>query len=393
MEEVVILAARRTAIGKFNGALAGIPAHSLGAKVIKALLDELKLPPEKINEVIMGQVLTAGAGMNPARQASLEAGLPYETTAMVVSKVCGSGLKAIHLAAQSIRCCDADIVIAGGQENMSRAPHVLPNSRHGMKMGKWQLMDTMVNDGLWDVFNDYHMANTAQNVSDQFHISREAQDIFAAASQNKVEAAQKSGRFQEEIIPIEIPQHKKAPLIFDTDEFPRHGTTPESLAKLRPAFDNAEDITAGNASGVNDGAAAVVVASARMAKELGLQPIARIVSCASAGLDPAFMGLGPVAASQLCLKRAGWTVDQLDLIEANEAFAAQSIAVNQQMGWDPNKVNVNGGSIALGHPIGASGARVMATLLHEMIKRDAKKGLATLCIGGGQGIAITVERP
>lgn len=392
MEDLVILAAKRTAIGKFGGTLESIPAHQLGAKVITALLEQTGLQPAQINEVILGQVLTAGVGMNPARQATLGAGLPIETPAMTINKVCGSGQKAVHMAAQSIRAGDADIIIAGGQENMSLSPHILPNSRNGNRMGEWAMVDTMIRDGLWDVFNDYHMGCTAENLSEKFTISREEQDEFAAASQQKAEAAQKAGKFNEEIVTVEIPQRKKDPILFSEDEFPRHGTTAETLAKLRPAFSKTGTVTAGNASGINDGAAAMIIASASKAKELGLEPIARIAAYASAGVDPAIMGYGPVPASRLCLQKAGWSVGDLDLIEANEAFAAQAISVNRDMGWDTSKVNVNGGAIALGHPIGASGARIMVTLLHEMAKQDAKKGLATLCIGGGQGVAIALER-
>jgi acetyl-CoA C-acetyltransferase len=392
-EEVVIVDAARTAIGKFEGTLAGIAASSLGARVIKALLNRSGLKPEQIDEVILGQVLTAGVGQNAARQAAIEAGLPVAVPSMTVNKVCGSGMKAVHLAVQAIRCGDAEVVVAGGQENMNLAPHLLPGSRNGMRMGDWSLVDSMVHDGLWDIFNDYHMGCTAENLVQRFGISREEQDAFAAASQQKAEAAQKAGRFAEEIVPIEIPRRKQEPLTFDTDEFPRHGTTAESLARLRAAF-RADDgtVTAGNASGINDGAAALILASARRARELGLQPMARLAAYASAGVDPAIMGTGPIPATRRCLERAGWSVEELDLIEANEAFAAQSIAVNRELGWDTEKVNVNGGAIALGHPIGASGARVLVTLLHEMKKRGVHKGLATLCIGGGQGVATAVER-
>ncbi len=392
MHEAVILAARRTAIGKFGGTLAGTPASALGSTVIRALLEETGLDGKDIDEVIMGQVLAAGVGMNAARQASLGAGLPIEVPALTLNKVCGSGLKAVHLAAQSIRCGDNDLVIAGGQENMNLAPHVLPNSRNGLRMGDWCLVDSMIKDGLWDIFNDYHMGCTAENVARQYGIGREEQDAFAAASQNKTEAAQKAGRFREEVVGVEIPQRKGPPTVFDTDEFPRHGTTVQTLAALRPAFSKDGTVTAGNASGINDGAAALLIASARKAEELGIEPLARIVAYASAGVDPSVMGLGPIPASRKCLEKAGWSVDQLDLVEANEAFAVQALAVNRDMGWDANVVNVNGGAIALGHPIGASGARILVTLLHEMRKRDARRGLATLCIGGGQGVAIAVER-
>ncbi|EJM96090.1 acetyl-CoA C-acetyltransferase [Herbaspirillum sp. YR522] len=391
MDDVVIVAAQRTAIGKFGGSLAKIAASDLGAQVIKALLAKTGIKPEAISEVILGQVLTAGVGQNPARQAVIRSGLPDMVPAFVVGKVCGSGLKAVQLAAQAIRCGDAQIVIAGGQENMSASPHVLNNSRDGFRMGDAKLTDTMIVDGLWDVYNQYHMGITAENVAKKFDISREEQDAFAAASQNKAEAAQKAGRFKDEIIPIEI-KGKKETVVFDTDEFVKHGVTAESLGALRPAFDKAGTVTAGNASGINDGAAAVVVTSARLAAELGLPVLARIKSYSSAGLDPSIMGMGPVPASQLTLKKAGWTPQDLDLMEINEAFAAQAIAVNKQMGWDTSKINVNGGAIALGHPIGASGARVLVSLIHEMVRRDAKRGLASLCIGGGMGVALALER-
>jgi len=393
MDDVVILDAARTAIGKFGGTLAGIPASDLGSRLITALLVRTGLAPAQVDEVIMGQVLTAGVGQNPARQAAIGAGIPVEVPALTVNKVCGSGMKAIHMAIQAIRCGDADIIVAGGQENMNLAPHILPGSRTGMRMGEWPLVDTMVHDGLWDIFNDYHMGCTAENLVQRFGISREEQDAFAAASQQKTEAAQKANRFAEEIVPIEIPQRKQEPLIFDTDEFPRHGTTVEALAGLKAAFQTENGtVTAGNASGINDGAAAVIVASARKAQALGLMPMATVAAYANAGVDPAYMGTGPIPATRRCLEKAGWTVADLDLIEANEAFAAQSIAVNRELGLDTARVNVNGGAIALGHPIGASGARILVTLLHEMQKRDARKGLATLCIGGGQGVATAVER-
>jgi len=392
MEEVVIVAAARTAIGKFGGALASLPASTLGAKVIAGVLERTGVSPSRVDEVIMGQVLAAGTGMNPARQASLGAGLPVETPAMLVNKVCGSGLKAVVLATQAIRGGDAGLVVAGGQESMSTAPHVLPNSRLGARMGDWELVDSMIKDGLWDVFNGYHMGCTAENVASKWGIGRDEQDAFAATSQQRVEAAQNAGRFKGEIVPVEVRQPRGEPLRFDTDEFPRHGTTAQALAKLKPAFREGGTVTAGNASGINDGAAALMVASARQAKALGLEPIARIAAYATAGVDPAYMGSGPIPASRRCLERAGWKVEDLDLIEANEAFAAQAIAVNRDLGWDPQRVNVNGGAIALGHPIGASGARILVTLLHEMVKRDAHRGLATLCIGGGQGIALAVER-
>ncbi|CAN5648903.1 acetyl-CoA C-acetyltransferase [soil metagenome] len=391
-ENVVIVAAGRTAVGSFGGTLATIPAATLGARVISALLSKTGIKPEDIEEVILGQVLTAGVGMNPARQAALGAGLPHSVPCMTINKVCGSGLKAVALAAQSIRAGDAELVVAGGQENMSLTPHVLPASRTGQKMGEWKLVDTMINDGLWDVFNNYHMGMTAENIVKKYAISREEQDAFAALSQQKAEAAQKAGHFKKEIIAIEIPQKKGNPIVFDTDEFPRHGTTAEALGKLKPAFDREGSVTAGNASGINDGAAGVIVSTESRAKALGQSPLARIVAYATAGVDPAIMGTGPTPATQRCLRKAGWKVQDLDLIEANEAFAAQAISVNRDVGWDVAKVNVNGGAIALGHPIGASGARVLVSLLYEMMRRDVRKGLATLCIGGGQGVALAVER-
>jgi acetyl-CoA C-acetyltransferase len=391
-ENVVIVAAGRTAVGNFGGTLSNIPAHSLGAKVIAALLKETGLKPEQVDEVILGQVLTAGCGQNPARQAAIEAGIPPSVPAMTINKVCGSGLKAVHLAAQAIKCGDAELVVAGGQESMSLAPHVLPKSRVGMKMGDWALADSMIVDGLWDAFNNYHMGITAENIVKQYKISREEQDQFAALTQQKTEAAQKQGRFKEEIIPIEIPQKKGDPITFDSDEFPRQGVTAEGIAKLRPAFDREGTVTAANASGLNDGAAAVIVASEGKARALGLEPMASITAYASSGVDPAIMGTGPIPASKKCLAKAGWSVDELDLIEANEAFAAQAISVNRELGWDTGKVNVNGGAIALGHPIGGSGARILVTLLYELKRRDAHKGLATLCIGGGQGVALAVQR-
>jgi acetyl-CoA C-acetyltransferase len=392
MSDVVIVAAGRTAIGSFGGNLATIPAATLGAKVIAALLARTGIPPEAVDDVVMGQVLTAGVGMNPARQAAIGAGLPHGVPCMTINKVCGSGLKAVALAAQSIRAGDAEIAIAGGQENMSLAPHVLPGSRLGQKMGEWKLVDTMINDGLWDIFNNIHMGITAENIAKKYQLTREEQDAFAALSQQNAESAQKAGRFKDEIIPIEIPQKKGDPIVFDSDEFPRHGTTAESLGKLRPAFAKEGTVTAGNASGINDGAAAAIVMSAARAKALGLTPLARIAAYASAGVDPAIMGTGPIPATRRCLEKAGWQVQDLDLIEANEAFAAQALSVNRELGWDLDKVNVNGGAIALGHPIGASGARVLVTLLYELKRRDAHRGLATLCIGGGQGIALAVER-
>ena len=391
MEDVVIVSAARTAVGKFGGAIAKVSAPDLGATVIRALLARSGVSPDLINEVILGQVLTAGSGQNPARQAVIKSGLPNHVPAFVVGKVCGSGLKATHLAAQAIMCGDADIIIAGGQENMSASPHVLLGSRDGQRMGDWKMTDTMIVDGLWDVFNQYHMGITAENVAKKFEISREVQDAFAAASQNKAEAAQKAGKFKDEIVPVEIAS-KKGTVIFDADEFIKPGVTAESLAALRPAFDKAGTVTAGNASGLNDGAAGVLMMSAKKAKELGLTPLARIVSYASAGLDPAIMGMGPVPASTLCLKKAGWKAADLDLMEINEAFAGQACAVNKEMGWDTSKINVNGGAIAIGHPIGASGARILVTLIHEMIRRDAHKGLASLCIGGGMGVALAIER-
>ena len=392
MDEVVIVAAARTAIGKFGGALAEIPAVQLGARVILALLEQTGLEARQIDEVIMGQVLTAGTGQNSARQSAIHAALPVEVSATTINKVCGSGLKAIQLGVQSVRCGDSEIVIAGGQENMSSAPHLLPNSRNGNRLGDWTLIDSMIVDGLWDAFHDCHMGITAENIVDRYGISREEQDAFAAASQQKAEAAQKSGVFKDEIAPIELPQRKGPPLIFDTDEFPRHGTTAESLAKLKPAFKTPGTVTPGNSSGINDGAAAVMVMTEQLARRLDLQPLARVAAYASAGVEPAIMGTGPISATRRCLHRAGWSLDELDLIEANEAFAAQAIAVNRDLGWDTSKINVNGGAIALGHPIGASGARILVTLLYEMRRRNAHKGLATLCIGGGQGISIAVER-
>jgi acetyl-CoA C-acetyltransferase len=391
-DNVVIVAAARTAIGNFSGALAGIPASDLGAKVIAGLLERTGLQPEQVDEVILGQVLTAGCGQNPARQATLGAGLPVGVPAMTINKVCGSGLKAVHLAMQAVACGDAEIVIAGGQENMSMSPHVVPGSRNGTKMGDWKLKDTMIVDGLWDAFNQYHMGVTAENIAKNYDFSRQAQDEFAAGSQQKAEAAQKANRFADEIIPVEIPQRRGDPTVCDQDEFPRHGTTAEGLSKLRPAFDREGTVTAGNASGINDGAAAVMVMSESKAKELGLEPLARISAFAATGVDPSVMGTGPISASTKCLEKAGWEVADLDLIEANEAFAAQAMSVNTDMGWDLDKVNVNGGAIALGHPIGASGCRVLVSLLHEMKRRDSKKGLATLCIGGGMGVALAVER-
>ena len=389
---VVIVAAARTAVGSFNGSLAGISATNLGAIVIRDLLKKTNLAPEAIDEVILGQVLTASTGQNPARQAVIKAGLPQTTPALTINKVCGSGLKAVHLAAQAIKCGDADVIIAGGQENMSQAPHALPNSRNGQRMGDWQMTDTMIKDGLWCAFNDYHMGITAENVADRYEISRDEQDTFALRSQNLAEEAQAAGRFQEEIVPVGIPQRKGDPVVFQQDEFIRKGATIEGIQKVRPAFKKDGSVTAANASGINDGAAAVVVMSASKAKELGLTPLATVKAYASAGVDPAIMGTGPIPSTQKCLEKAGWTVGDLDLIEANEAFAAQALGVAKELQWDDSKVNVNGGAIAIGHPIGASGCRVLVTLLQEMKRRDAKKGLATLCIGGGLGVALAVER-
>jgi len=391
MNEVVITAAVRTAVGKFGGSIAKVSAADLGAHVIKALLARSGVQPQQISEVIMGQVLTAGVGQNPARQALIHAGLPDAVPGMTIGKVCGSGLKATHLAAQAIKCGDAEIIIAGGQENMSAAPHVLQGSRDGFRMGDAKLIDSMIVDGLWDAFNNYHMGTTAENVAKKYEISRREQDEFAAASQQKAEAAQKPGRFKAEIAPLEIVT-RKATTVFDSDEYIRAGTTAEALGELKPAFSKDGTVTAGNASGLNDGAAAVMMMSAQKAEELGLKPLARVRAYSSAGVDPKIMGMGPVPAAQLCLKKAGWTHQDLDLMEINEAFAAQAIGVNRQMGWDTSKINVNGGAIAIGHPIGASGCRILVTLLHEMIRRDAKKGLASLCIGGGMGVAIAIER-
>jgi acetyl-CoA C-acetyltransferase len=391
MNEVVIVAASRTPVGKFGGTLAKIAASELGAHVIKGLMQKTGIDPKLINEVILGQVLTAGVGQNAARQAVIKSGLPDSVPGITINKVCGSGLKATHLAAQAIRCGDADIIIAGGQENMSASPHVLNNSRDGFRMGDAKLVDTMIVDGLWDVYNQYHMGITAENVAKKFNISRTEQDEFALASQNKAEAAQKAGKFKDEILPVEIAS-KKGSSFFDSDEYIKHGSTLEGLTALRPAFSKDGSVTAGNASGLNDGAAAVMLMSAQKASELGLKPLAKIRAYSSAGLDPSIMGMGPVSASQLCLKKAGWTHNDLDLMEINEAFAAQAIAVNKEMGWDTSKINVNGGAIAIGHPIGASGCRILVTLLHEMIRRDARRGLASLCIGGGMGVALAIER-
>ena len=392
MEEAVIVAAGRSAIGKFLGTLSGVSATELGVQVLKGVLQKAGVAADQVDEVILGQVLTAGVGQNPARQTTLNAGLPVGVPAMTINKVCGSGLKAVALATQAIRCGDARVVVAGGRESMSLAPHLLPLSRNGTKMGDWKMADSMIVDGLWDVFGDCHMGMTAEKVAKVFEITREMQDRFSASSQQKTEAAQKAGRFQSEIIPIEIPQRKKPPIVFDADEFPRHGATLEGMSGLRPAFDRNGTVTAGNASGINDGAAMVVVAAHSRAVELGLPVMGRVVAYASAGVDPSIMGTGPIQAVKQALDKAGWSVADLDLIEANEAFAAQAVAVNKELGWDLNKVNVNGGAISLGHPIGASGARVLVTLLHEMVRRDARRGMATLCVGGGMGVALAVER-
>ena len=392
MDDIVIVSAGRTGVGKFGGSLAKTPAPELGAHVIKGILERARLTPDQVSEVIMGQVLTAGSGQNPARQALIKSGIPVAIPAMTINVVCGSGLKAVMLAAQAIAHGDSEIVVAGGQENMSASPHVLPNSRDGQRMGDWKLVDTMIVDGLWDVYNQYHMGTTAENVAKEFSITREMQDTFAVASQNKAEAAQKAGRFKDEILPFAIAQKKGDPLSFETDEFVRHGVKADALSGLRPAFSKDGSVTAANASGLNDGAAAVVVMSAAKAKELGLKPLARITSFATTGVEPRIMGMGPVGASKRALAKAGWSADQLDLMEINEAFAAQACAVNQQMGWDTSKINVNGGAIAIGHPIGASGCRILVSLLYEMQRRDAKKGLASLCIGGGMGVAMCVER-
>ena len=391
-QDIVIVAAARTAVGKFGGTLAKVAAPELGATVLKALLQRSGLSSEQIGEVILGQVLTAGSGQNAARQALIKAGFSHGVPAMTINKVCGSGLKAVMLAAQAIRDGDSEIVIAGGQENMSASPHVLLGSRDGQRMGDWKMVDSMIVDGLWDVYNQYHMGITAENVAKQYSISREAQDTLALGSQQKAAAAQEAGRFKDEIVPVSIAQKKGDPIVFDADEFINKKTSADALAGLRPAFDKAGSVTAGNASGLNDGAAGVMMMSAAKAASLGLKPLARIASYASAGLDPAIMGMGPVPAARKALQRAGWKPADLDLLEINEAFAAQACAVHQEMGWDTSKVNVNGGAIAIGHPIGASGCRILVTLLHEMIKRDAKKGIASLCIGGGMGVALTVER-
>ncbi len=393
MEEVVIVAAGRSAIGSFMGGLSSVPASQIQAQVIRGLLERSGVAPEQIEEVILGQVLTAAAGMNPARQAALGAGLPETVPALTINQVCGSGLRAVGLAMQSIRCGDARTVLAGGQENMSLAPHALPRSRNGQRMGPWQLEDTMIKDGLWDCFNDYHMGTTAENIVKQYDIPRAEQDEFAVASQRKAQAALESGRFEEEIIPIEVPQRRGDPVVIARDEGPRADVDTSLLERLKPAFEKDGTVTAGNASSINDGAAALILMNASEAQARGLEPIARVVAYASAGVDPAIMGTGPIPATRRCLEKAGWSVDQLDLIESNEAFAAQAISVNRELGWDPDKINVNGGAIALGHPIGASGARILVTLLHELRRRGARRGLATLCVGGGMGVALAVERP
>jgi len=393
MEEVVIVAAARSPVGSFNGSLASLTAVDMGAQVIKGVLERAGVAPDQVDEVILGQVLTAASGQNPARQASIRAGIPDTVPAMTINKVCGSGLKSVHLAAQAIALGDAQVVIAGGQESMSQAPHALPRSRQGQRMGDWKLEDTMIRDGLWDAFNQYHMGVTAENLVEKYGISREEQDALAASSQQRANAAIESGRFKDEIIPLQVPQRKGDPLVVDTDEYPKKDVTAEGLAKLPAAFKKeGGTVTPGNASGINDGAAILLVMSGSKAKELGLTPLVTVKAYASAGVDPAIMGSGPVPATQRCLARAGWSVEDLDLVEANEAFAAQALAVAREMKWDMDKVNVNGGAIALGHPIGASGARVLVTLLHEMQRRDVGKGLATLCIGGGQGVALAVER-
>ena len=392
MRDVVIAAAKRTPIGVFGGALASQSAAQLGATVIRQILADTGITSDQVDEVILGQVLTAGVGQNPARQASIGGGLTEAVPAMTINKVCGSGLKSLHLATQAIRCGDADLIIAGGQESMSQAPHVLPNSRNGQKMGHWQMIDTMIQDGLWDAFNDYHMGVTAENIVEKYGIDRDEQDAFAAASQQKAEAAINAGRFSEEVVPVTIPQRKGDPKVVDTDENPRPGVTAEGLAGMKGAFKKDGTVTAGNASSLNDGASAVVVCSAEKAKELGLEPLATIKGYANAGVAPEIMGTGPIPATQRCLEKAGWGIQDLELVEANEAFAAQAIAVNRDLGWDTDRVNVNGGAIALGHPIGASGCRILVTLLHEMKKREVNKGLATLCIGGGMGVALAVER-
>jgi acetyl-CoA C-acetyltransferase len=392
MEDIVIVSAARTAVGKFGGTLAKTPATELGAAVIRDLLARTGVGADQIGEVIMGQVLAAGAGQNPARQALIKSGIAKETPALTINAVCGSGLKSVMLAAQAVAYGDSEIVIAGGQENMSASPHVLLGSRDGQRMGDWKMIDSMIVDGLWDVYNQYHMGITAENVAKAYSITRDMQDALALASQLKAVAAQDAGKFKDEIVPFSIAQKKGDPLVFSADEYINRKTNADVLAGLRPAFDKAGGVTAGNASGINDGAAAVMVMTAKKAAALGLTPMGRIASFATSGLDPAMMGMGPVSASKIALARAGWNAADLDLLEINEAFAAQACAVNQQMGWDTSKVNVNGGAIAIGHPVGASGCRILVTLLHEMQRRDAKKGIASLCIGGGMGVALTIER-
>lgn len=392
MEEIVIVAAARTAVGKFGGSLSKTAAPELGAAVIKNLLERTRLGADQVGEVILGQVLAAGAGQNPARQSLIKSGIAKETPALTINAVCGSGLKAVMLAAQALAYGDSEIVIAGGQENMSASPHVLLGSRDGQRMGDWKMTDSMIVDGLWDVYNQYHMGITAENVAKAHGISREMQDAFALHSQQKAAAAQDAGKFADEIVPLHLPQKKGDPIVFAADEYLNRKSTEQALAGLRPAFDKAGSVTAGNASGINDGAAAVMVMTAKKAAALGLTPMGRIASFATSGLDPALMGMGPVSASQKALARAGWNAQDLDLLEINEAFAAQACAVNNAMGWDPSKINVNGGAIAIGHPIGASGCRILVTLLHEMGRRNAKKGIASLCIGGGMGVALTIER-
>ena len=392
MEDIVIVSAARTAVGKFGGSLAKVAATDLGAVVIREALARARLDAAQVGEVIMGQVLAAGVGQNPARQALMKAGVPKEVPALTINAVCGSGLKAVMLAAQAVAWGDSEIVVAGGQENMSASPHVVPNSRDGQRMGDWKMIDTMIVDGLWDVYNQYHMGITAENVAKAHNITRDMQDFLALASQQKAAAAQDAGKFKDEIVGVSIPQRKGDPIVFDTDEFINKKTNADALAGLRPAFDKAGTVTAGNASGINDGAAAVVVMTAKKAAALGLKPLARIAAFGTSGLDPATMGMGPVPASRKALQRAGWNVGDVDLFELNEAFAAQACAVNKELGIDPAKVNVNGGAIAIGHPIGASGCRILVTLLHEMQRRDAKKGLAALCIGGGMGVSLALER-
>ncbi len=388
--DIVIVSAGRTPVGSFSGSLASVPAHDLGAAVVKGVLERAKVSPDDVDEVILGQVLTTAQGQNPARQAAINAGVPKEATAWVLNQVCGSGLRSVAVGAQQIATGQADIIVAGGQENMSMSPHAA-HLRDGHKMGDYKMVDTMIKDGLWDAFNGYHMGTTAENVAEKWQITRDDQDSFAVSSQNKAEAAQKAGKFKDEIIPVTV-KHRKGDIVVEDDEYIRHGATLDSVAKLRPAFSKEGTVTAANASGINDGAAAVVLMKAKEAEKRGLKPLARIASFATVGVDPAIMGSGPIPASRKALENAGWSADDLDLVEANEAFAAQACAVNKDMGWDTDKVNVNGGAIAIGHPIGASGARVLVTLLHEMERRDASKGLATLCIGGGMGVAMCVER-